>query len=71
MNIKDKEHHELIEYFDRNFSGRKDKEGKELWSKGYIYQDGGVNEAFINFRKGYALGKSIAYQNQGNENDAD
>lgn len=60
MNINSKEHHELIEHFERLCStGRTDKEPKELWPKGYVYQDGETNHKFIAFRQGYALAKHL------------
>jgi hypothetical protein len=62
MTIKDKEFYDLINFFDRQFSGRKDKEPKELWSKGHIYQDGERNNLFLVFRSGYCLGKEITKQ---------
>jgi hypothetical protein len=37
--------------------GRFDKEPKELWKKGTVYQDGKVNELFKIYWHGYALGK--------------
>jgi len=58
MTLFSREHYELIEMFEREFSGRKDKEPKELWSKGVIYQDGMVNQMFLAYRKGYAMGRA-------------
>ncbi|NML34906.1 hypothetical protein [Paraburkholderia antibiotica] len=61
MQLKSQEHYELIANFDRAFKGcRLDKEPKDLWLKGIVYQDGHVNALFDAFRKGYALHKSIA-----------
>lgn len=59
--IKSREHYELMEMFERTSfehtsKGRLDKEPKELWEKGNIYQDGRTNEQFIAFRAGYAYG---------------
>lgn len=53
-----KEHYDLMAQFDRQFPGRLDKEPKELWAKGNIYQDGNRNELFLAFRRGYAYGLS-------------
>ena len=39
--------------------GRLDKENKDLWSRGIIYQDGQVNTLFLTYRKGYLLGKQV------------
>lgn len=54
-----KEHYELMACFEREFKGRMDKEDKALWSRGAIYQDGGINQMFLAYRRGYALGKSM------------
>lgn len=55
-----KEHQDLIAMFDCEFKHRRlDKEDKALWPKGVIYQDGQVNELFLAYRKGYALGKAV------------
>ena len=54
------EHYDLLAQFERQHKGiRADKEEKSLWPKGYIYQDGKVNEMFLAFRNGYALGKAV------------
>jgi hypothetical protein len=61
MNIKDKEHQELLEMFEKEYKHlRKDKENKNSWSKGRFYQDGNCNELFLAYRKGYAFGKAIS-----------
>lgn len=59
MQIKTKEHYDIIDMFERTFSGRFDKENKELWLKGYVYQDGKINELFLAFRHGVAFGKAL------------
>ncbi|HBO1165271.1 TPA: hypothetical protein L4E73_003315 [Pseudomonas aeruginosa] len=56
-----KEHYELMAQFEREHSGRFDKEDKSLWRKGIVYQDGHINELFLAYRRGYAYGKA-AYQ---------
>lgn len=53
-----REHYDLMAQFERTFSGRFDKEAKELWPRGIIYQDGHVNELFLTYRRGYAYGKA-------------
>ncbi len=59
--ILSKEHYELMGMFEREFKGcRLDKEPKDYWPKGIIYQDGHVNQMFLAYRKGYALGKTAA-----------
>ena len=59
--LKTKEYYELLLRFDREYKSlRLDKEPKELWSKGAVYQDGLVNRLFCAYQKGYALGKAVA-----------
>lgn len=58
--LKTQEHIDLIAMFEREFSGhRLDKESKELWTMGRIYQDGELNERFLAYRRGYAYGKAV------------
>lgn len=56
-----KEHYALMDQFEREHSGRFDREDKALWPKGVIYQDGHVNELFLAYRRGYAHAKYVAY----------
>lgn len=58
--LKTQEHYDLMAMFERDFSGRMDKERKELWAQGIVYQDGNVNELFKAYRLGYAYGKAFA-----------
>lgn len=59
MSLFSEEHYELIKMFEKEFKGnRLDKETKEIWSKGNIYQDGMVNMLFLAYRRGYALGRA-------------
>lgn len=59
MNIITKEHYDLIAMFEKEYpNGRHDKEPKDLWLKGNVYQDGKLNELFIAYRKGYAFGRA-------------
>ena len=59
MQVGSSEFYELIAMFDREFKGsRLDKEAKDMWRKGYVYQHGEVNQLFIAYRKGFAFGKS-------------
>jgi len=61
LTIKSQEHYELMSNFERDFKGnRLDKESKELWPRGIVYQDGNVNELFKAYRFGYALHKAKA-----------
>jgi hypothetical protein len=53
-----KEHYELMARSEAEHKHRRlDREpDKTHWAKGHVYQDGHVNELFIAYRKGYALG---------------
>ena len=60
MQTKTREHEELMQNFERSFSHhRLDKEPKDLWAKGNVYQNGGLNALFLAYRQGYALAKAI------------
>jgi hypothetical protein len=53
-----KEQYDLMNQFEREFkTERLDKENKDMWSKGRIYQDGNVNRLFLAYRSGYSFGK--------------
>ena len=55
-----REHYALMEMFEKEYTGqRTDKENKELWAKGYLYQDGHTNTLFLAYRKGYAFAKCL------------
>lgn len=61
MAVFSKDHYELIAMFDREFKGiRLDKEAKDMWPKGYVYQNGETNRLFDAYRRGHALGKATA-----------
>ena len=54
-----KEHEDIVNAFDRAHKGRRlDKEPRDLWRRGVVYQDGHVNELFKAFREGYAFAKA-------------
>lgn len=58
--LKTQEHIDLIAMFEKEVRGsRLDKESKDLWARGIIYQDGRLNEMFLLYRKGYAFGKAV------------
>lgn len=60
MTLLGKDHYEMIEFFERTITGyRLDKEPKELWSKGIIYQHGELNQLFKVFRQGVAYGQAV------------
>ena len=56
--LKTEEHYELMSSFEREHKHRRlDREKKkENWKRGNVYEDGHVNELFLAYRKGYALG---------------
>ena len=58
-----KEHYELMAHFETQVRkvarGRLDREAKQDWQRGIIYEDGNINQMFIMFRTGYMLGKSV------------
>lgn len=57
-----KEHIELMAQFEKDCKlhiGSVDKEQKDIWARGAIYQDGKTNELFLLYRKGYAFGKCV------------
>jgi hypothetical protein len=54
-----KAHYDLMEAFERAFKGlRLDKEAKDMWAKGYVYQHGEVNQLFLAFRRGVEFGRT-------------
>ena len=57
MGLLTAEHYEMMEFFDRQHRHlRLDKESKDLWSRGIIYQNGEANALFLAFRQGVAYG---------------
>jgi hypothetical protein len=63
--ILTKEHADLMAQFERDcklYIGRVDKESKDQWPRGIIYQDGKTNALFLIYRKGYAFGKFAEMQ---------
>lgn len=60
MRLNDKEHYDLMAAFERTRKHQRlDKENKNIWKDGWIYQDGEVNSEFKAFREGYALAKFL------------
>lgn len=59
--LKTQEHYDLMAQFERDVKpyGRLDKESKDMWPRGLVYQDGGVNALFLAYRHGYAFGKCV------------
>lgn len=60
-----KAHYDLMEQFEKLRLGRFDREHKDLWGKGIIYQDGRVNALFLAYRSGYAFGIAAARESIG------
>lgn len=59
MTIGSKEHHEILKDFEKCFKEfRLDKENKDMWSKGHIYQSGEVNNMYKAFVRGYSSGRA-------------
>lgn len=60
MTINSKEHYDLIVMFEKEFKGegRLDKEAKDLWVKGNVYQDGTLNRLFLAYRRGFDYGRA-------------
>jgi len=62
MAINSAEHYELIKCFDSLFRHlRLDKEPKDMWAKGRVYQSGEANDLFLAFRHGAAYGKAVEF----------
>lgn len=63
MKLGTQEHEDIMKQFERDCRpGRIDREPKESWPRGIIYQDGHVNELFRVYRHGYAFAKSLYQQ---------
>jgi hypothetical protein len=61
MLLKSHDHYEMMAMFDRLFKGRRlDKEAKDMWPRGHVYQDGHTNELFLAFRQGVAYGQAAS-----------
>jgi hypothetical protein len=58
MTIGSKEHYDILESFEKSFSDyRLDKENKELWKKGQVYQSGETNKLYQAVMMGYSMGR--------------
>jgi len=58
MKVGTKEFYDILENFEKNFYHmRLDKESKEIWSTGQIYQNGETNNAYSAYILGYSLGR--------------
>lgn len=64
MQVGTKEFYDILERFEKDFCHiRLDKESKDLWKIGQIYQDGETNTAYHAYILGYALGR-LVYMNE-------
>lgn len=64
--LHSQEHYDLIAAFEREFRrgdfpgrGSLEREPKDQWAGGSLYQNGEVNALFLAYRRGYALGKVV------------
>ena len=56
-----KEHCELMKQFEQDYRHlRLDRETKDLWKRGQLYQNGEANNLFKAYERGYSLHKSIS-----------
>ena len=56
MTIGSKEHYDILEQFERNFSDyRLDREDSSLWKKGQVYQSGQTNALYKAYIVGYSF----------------
>lgn len=59
--IISKDHYEMMDAFEKTFSYlRLDREPKELWKMGVVYQDGNANNLFLAYRHGVSYGRATA-----------
>ena len=64
MKIGTAEHDDLLAAFEKalrlaNVCGRLDREDKEMWPKRNFYQDGQINQMFLLYSAGYAMGRCV------------
>jgi len=67
MTLGTTEHYEMIASFEKYIHAspircRVDKEAKEEWHKGRIYQDGNTNDLFNLYSAGYANARCVYAQ---------
>ena len=68
MKLLSQEHYDLMAAFEHDCKpGRLDREPKESWPRGIVYQDGTVNELFKVYRHGYAFAKAVAQASAWNQ----
>jgi len=60
MNLGSREHEEAMAMFEKVFPHvRLDREAKEFWPRGNVYQSGETNDLFLAFQHGVAYGHAI------------
>jgi hypothetical protein len=60
MKVGTKEFYDILESFEKNFNHmRLDKESKEYWSTGQVYENGEANNAYRAYVLGYSLGRAV------------
>lgn len=70
LSLASQEHVDLMTQFEREHKGRRlDREDKSLWPRQVIYQDGQVNELFLEYRKGAAYGWGLRAAAEGRVKD--
>ena len=57
--LNTKEHYDLMIQFEKDFKYKIEREDRNLWRNGVIYQNGETNNLFLAYRIGYTLGKAI------------
>lgn len=60
VKVGTKEFYDILENFEKNFYHmRLDKESKEYWGTGQIFQNGETNNAYKAYVQGYSLGRAV------------
>ncbi len=61
MTLFSSDHYDMMAMFEKEFSSfRLDREDKEFWPQGNVYQSGETNNLFIAYRKGATYGRATA-----------
>lgn len=61
MSLLSKDHYDLMDAFEREYRGhRLDRESKEFWPKGNVYQSGETNALFLAYRRGASYGRATS-----------
>ena len=63
MKAHSREHYELMAQFEHAYPGRRhDREPKDIWPRGRVYQDGNMNDLFWAYQLGYAYAEALAIE---------